>query len=81
MVSPTGFETSGQKIWLDYITPFIDEYISDTYGTVVGVINPDAKYKVVIESVVNVLNLYEVESKLVSFAHSAAAVGARAQQP
>ena len=48
--SPTGFETSGQKIWLDYITPFIDEYISDTYGTVVGVINPDAKYKVVIEA-------------------------------
>ena len=48
--SPTGFETSGQKIWLDYITPYIDEYISDTYGTVVGVINPDAKYKVVIEA-------------------------------
>ena len=48
--SPTGFESSGQKIWLDYIKPFIDEYISDTYGTVVGVINPDAKYKVVIEA-------------------------------
>ena len=47
--SPTGFESSGQKIWLDYIKPYIDEYISDTYGTVVGVINPDAKYKVVIE--------------------------------
>jgi len=48
--SPTGFESSGQKIWLDYIKPYIDEYISDTYGTVVGVINPDAKYKVVIEA-------------------------------
>ena len=43
--SPTGFESSGQKIWLDYIKPYIDEYISDTYGTVVGVINPNAKYK------------------------------------
>ncbi|HVD97625.1 MAG TPA: M42 family metallopeptidase [Cytophagaceae bacterium] len=48
--SPTGFETSGQKMWLDYIRPFIDEYFTDTYGTVVGVINPNAKYKVVIEA-------------------------------
>lgn len=48
--SPTGFESSGQKIWLDYIKPYIDEYISDTYGTLVGVINPSAKYKVVIEA-------------------------------
>ena len=48
--SPTGFESSGQKIWLDYIKPYIDEYISDTYGTVVGVINPESKYKVVIEA-------------------------------
>jgi putative aminopeptidase FrvX len=48
--SPTGFESSGQEIWLDYIKPYIDEYISDTYGTVVGVINPSAKYKVVIEA-------------------------------
>ncbi len=30
--------------------PYIDEYISDTYGTLVGVINPKAKYKVVIEA-------------------------------
>ncbi len=48
--SPTGFEAEGQKIWLDYIKPYIDEYISDTYGTVVGVVNPYADYKVVIEA-------------------------------
>jgi putative aminopeptidase FrvX len=48
--SPTGFEHSGQKIWLDYIRPFIDTYFTDTYGTVVGVINPEAPYKVVIEA-------------------------------
>jgi putative aminopeptidase FrvX len=48
--SPTGFEYPGQKIWLDYMKPYIDEYISDTYGTVVGVINPKAEYKVVIEA-------------------------------
>jgi putative aminopeptidase FrvX len=48
--SPTGFESSGQKIWLNYIKPYIDDYFIDTYGTVVGVINPKAQYKVVIEA-------------------------------
>lgn len=48
--SPTGFEKEGQKLWLDYIKPYIDSHFVDTYGTVVGVINPNAKYKVVIEA-------------------------------
>lgn len=48
--SPTGFESSGQKLWLEYIKPYIDEYFTDTYGTVVGVINPEKKFKVVIEA-------------------------------
>ncbi len=48
--SPTGFESSGQKVWLEYIRPYVDEPLSDTYGTVVGVINTKAKYKVVIEA-------------------------------
>jgi putative aminopeptidase FrvX len=37
-------------MWLDYIRPNIDEYFTDNYGSVVGVINPKAKYKVVIEA-------------------------------
>jgi putative aminopeptidase FrvX len=49
-VSPTGFESPGQKVWLDYIKPYIDTHFVDNYGTVVGVINPDAHYKVVIEA-------------------------------
>ena len=48
--SPTGFESPGQQMWLDYIRPYIDSHIIDTYGSVVGVINPDAKYKVVVEA-------------------------------
>ena len=48
--SPTGFESGGQKMWLDYIKPYIDTHIVDTYGTVVGIINPEKKYKVVIEA-------------------------------
>jgi putative aminopeptidase FrvX len=48
--SPTGFEAEGQKLWLEYIKPFIDTHYVDTYGTAVGVINPKADYKVVIEA-------------------------------
>ena len=47
--SPTGFESSGQQIWLDYLKPYVDDYIVDVYGTAVGVINPKGQYKVVIE--------------------------------
>lgn len=49
-VSPTGFEYSGQQIWLDYLKPYIDESFVDTYGTAVGVINPGQDFKVVIEA-------------------------------
>lgn len=48
--SPTGFEYKGQKVWLDYIKPYIDEYQVDNYGTVYGIINPGQEYKVVIEA-------------------------------
>jgi putative aminopeptidase FrvX len=48
--SPTGFEWAGQKIWLDYLKPYIDDYYVDAYGSVVGIINPKAEYKVVIEA-------------------------------
>ena len=47
--SPTGFESEGQKLWLDYIRPYIDDWSIDTYGTVYGVINPGKDFKVVIE--------------------------------
>jgi len=48
--SPTGYESSGQQIWLDYIKPFVDTHFTDTYGTAVGVVNQKSKYKVVIEA-------------------------------
>ncbi|HFA49402.1 MAG TPA: M42 family peptidase [Bacteroidetes bacterium] len=47
--SPTGFEASGQKLWLDYLKPYIDEWHLDNYGTAYAVINPGTGYKVVIE--------------------------------
>src|SRR5918993_3653260 len=48
--SPTGFESSGQKMWLEYVKPFTDSFFTDPYGTAVGVINPTAPFKVVIEA-------------------------------
>ncbi len=48
--SPTGFEWEGQRLWLDYIKPYCDEHMVDNYGTAVAVINPKAKFKVVIEA-------------------------------
>lgn len=47
--SPTGFESEGQKLWLDYLKPYIHDWKIDNYGTAYGIINPDKPYKVVIE--------------------------------
>ncbi len=48
--SPVGFESSGQKLWLEYLKPYVDTQFTDPYGTAVGVINPAAPFKVVIEA-------------------------------
>ena len=56
--SPTGYEWDGQKIWMDYLKPYVDEFFTDTYGTAVGVINPDAKFKVVIEGHADEISWY-----------------------
>lgn len=56
--SPTGYESSGQKLWMDYLKPYVDTFITDTYGTSVGVINPDAPYKVVIEGHADEISWY-----------------------
>ncbi|MBC8757715.1 M42 family metallopeptidase [Kordia sp. YSTF-M3] len=56
--APTGYEWDGQKIWMDYLKPYVDEFITDSYGTAVGVINPKAKYKVVIEGHADEISWY-----------------------
>ena len=48
--SPTGFESPGQKLWLDYIKPYVDEWEIDNYGTAYAIVNPGMDYKVVIEA-------------------------------
>ena len=56
--APTGYEWDGQKIWMDYLKPYVDEFITDTYGTAVAVINPKATYKVVIEGHADEISWY-----------------------
>lgn len=56
--APTGFESGGQQMWLDYIRPYIDDYFTDNYGSVVGVVNPEAEYKVVIEAHADEISWY-----------------------
>jgi len=56
--APTGYEWEGQKIWMEYLKPYVDEFITDNYGTAVGVINPDAPYKVVIEGHADEISWY-----------------------
>ena len=30
--APTGYEWEGQKLWMDYLKPYVDTFITDTYG-------------------------------------------------
>ncbi len=36
--SPTGYETAGQRVWIDYVSEFADEVRTDEYGNAVAVI-------------------------------------------
>ena len=49
-IAPTGFESSGQKIWLKYLEPFVDTWDLDNYGTAYATINPGQEFSVVIEA-------------------------------
>jgi putative aminopeptidase FrvX len=56
--SPVGFEFRGQKLWLDYVKPFVDETFTDPYGTAVGVVNAAHPFKVVIEAHVDEISWF-----------------------
>lgn len=48
--SPTGFERSGQKLWLEYVKSFVDTYYLDNYNNAIGIINPDVAFKIMLEA-------------------------------
>ena len=56
--APTGYEVEGQKLWMKYLKPYVDELHVDVYGSAYGVINPKAKFKVVIEAHADEISWY-----------------------
>lgn len=60
--SPTGQEWPGQKMWLRYLEPYIDEWQLDNYGTAYGIIYPENKsqadYRVIIEGHADEISWY-----------------------
>jgi putative aminopeptidase FrvX len=56
--APTGYESSGQQIWLEYLKPYVDEVTLDNYGTACGIINPGQEYRVVIEAHADEISWY-----------------------
>lgn len=48
--SPTGSESEGQKIWINYLKNYVNNIKIDTYGTAYGIINPHATFKIIIEA-------------------------------
>src|SRR5690554_243340 len=55
---PTGYEWNGQKLWMEYLKPYVDEFFTDTYGTAVAVINPKSEFRVVIEGHADEISWY-----------------------
>ncbi|MCI0533770.1 MAG: M42 family metallopeptidase [Verrucomicrobiales bacterium] len=37
--SPPGHEARGQRVWLDYVSPYADETFTDAYGNAVAILN------------------------------------------
>jgi len=59
--SPTGFEyeLGGQKIWMDYISKYVDKVELDNYGTSYGIMgNMNSDFKVVIEAHADEISWY-----------------------
>jgi putative aminopeptidase FrvX len=56
--TPVGFESIGQKLWIDNVKPYVDEVFTDPYGSAVGVVNKSNAFKVVIEAHVDEISWY-----------------------
>lgn len=48
--SPTGFETAGQKKWMEYVRPFADSVENDPYGSAWAVIEGKSPVKLMLEA-------------------------------
>lgn len=48
--SPSGYEYTGQKIWINHVKQYSDEIITTPYGNAIAVIKGSSDFKVVIEA-------------------------------
>ena len=55
--TPSGFETRGQKLWVDYVTPFADSVEVDSYGNAYATINPEGSPKILLAGHVDEIGL------------------------
>lgn len=46
--SPSSYEMDIQRKWMDYVNPYVDEMITDNAGNAIGIINPEAPFKVML---------------------------------
>ncbi|WP_084600204.1 M20/M25/M40 family metallo-hydrolase [Pontibacillus litoralis] len=46
--SPSSLEMGIQKKWLEYVRPYADEIRTDNAGNVIGVLNPEAEFKIML---------------------------------
>ncbi len=46
--SPSGFESKGQRVWLDYVAQFADLTETDAYGNAYAILNPEGSPKILL---------------------------------
>ena len=56
--SPSGHEARGQRVWLDYVTPFADETFSDAYGNTVAVLNKGGSPRVMLAAHADEISMF-----------------------
>ena len=54
---PSGFETSVQKVWHDYVADFADEIHTNAYGNIAAVVNPQGDPKIMLDAHVDEIGL------------------------
>jgi len=47
--TPSSEEHRGQRVWLDYVSPFADKVETDTYGNALAILNPGGSPKIMVE--------------------------------
>lgn len=55
--SPSGFETRGQKLWVEYVSQFADKVETDAYGNAFATLNPDGDPSVLFSGHVDEIGL------------------------